>query len=235
MARVGFAENAGSTIRSSDRPLRNGTAIIKRRWWWSVPFRTRGRFARIVIIYGDSGTGWILLSRRDSDGKRSRGRLITRECRMGVVEVAALRPCPVPASPSFPPCVRVRAFTDTLLLYNYTLRRAISYKLAYIRARAPLRYSRNAAVHVRERHLHVAGTSFAAILITRLSSGGKHEFRSRASSSPDRYRSVASSRHATSNDSRANRLCSPSSSSSLLFSFSIVEKLFRSRTYIGRM
>lgn len=61
---------------------------------------------------------------------------------MGVVEVAALRPCPVPASSSFPPCVRVRAFTDTLLLYNYTLRRAISYKLAYIRARAPLRYSR---------------------------------------------------------------------------------------------
>lgn len=33
-------------------------------------------------------------------------------------------------------------------------------------------------MHVREPHLHVAGTSFAAILITRLSSGGKHKFRS---------------------------------------------------------
>lgn len=129
------------------------------------------------------------------DGKRSRGRLITRRgMPMGVADGSSVRVLPSSSS-LLPPCVRTRAaFTDTLLLYNYTLRCAISYKLAYVCGRA--RTSEDILRSNASARTRAAFTCGAAILITRLSSGGKHKFRSSVSLfffSPDRYRSVVTS------------------------------------------
>lgn len=167
-------------------------------------------------------------------------------CSRGSRDASVSRTCILVLSTS-PSCTRslfhpslspIRCYF-TITLYDAQFR---TNSLTFARAR----YSSNAGVHVREPHLHAAGTSFAAILITRLSSGGKHEFRSRTppprTFSPDRYRSVASSpRHFSVSRAITRELTFFSLSFFFLIHRALVEKFFFNldgedpRGFIGRM
>lgn len=140
----GMERVVGSTIRRrirgkcsvprSARTIALGTPIIKRSrwWWWSVSFRTRGRFARIVIIYteivdgsssrGETRLGWKKITRTFNNTGMPNG------CSRRVV--AAARPVPFYHA-------LVYALSPILYNYTFTTRNFVQTRL-HLRARAIL-------------------------------------------------------------------------------------------------
>lgn len=124
------------------------------------PLAARLGWKKITRTFNNTGTGM-----PNGCSRGSRDASVSRTC------ILVLSTSPSCTRSLFHPSLSPIRCYFTITLYDAQFR---TNSLTFARAR----YSSNAGVHVREPHLHAAGTSFAAILITRLSSGGKHEFRS---------------------------------------------------------